>query len=362
MAPSRPSGPVPDPILPRPPDFVAARDHALSHATAWPRDLRRVIESGTFDPPPWNIIKGPMGERGDCAGVIALKGQRVAAWGDTARADPVFSVTKSYLGVLAMIAFDQGLIPDLARPVAELVADDRFSSPRNRQVTWLQLLQQTSEWHGSLWGIPDSVDRDRQLSPTDDPARFNRATPLQPPGAYWDYNDARVNALCLALTRVYRRNLADVVAEVLPGFHDRSAWSWSGYGAASTCDVEGIPIEVVVGGGHWGGGMVSSAELDLAFGTMICSGGKWNGRSVLSEAALELLLAPCPLQPVYGALWWLNTERRLYPAAPASSVFATGVGMNVIWVDPRIQLVAVAHWLDEAAFPGFVEKVMAAAA
>lgn len=303
-----------------------------------------------------------MGERGDPAGAIVLDGRRVADWGDTTRADPVFSVTKSYLGVMAMAAFDRGLIPDLTRPVADLIGDDHFASPRNRQVTWLQLLQQTSEWHGSLWGIPDSVDRDRQLSPTDDPARFGRATPLGPPGTYWDYNDTRVNALCLALTRVYRRNLADVAAEILPGFQDRSAWSWSGYGAASTCEVDGAPIEAVVGGGHWGGGLVASVELDLAFGSMICAEIARNGRSVLSEAAVKLLFTPCPLQPVYGALWWLNTERRLYPAAPASSVFAAGVGMNVIWIDPPIRLVAVAHWLDEAAFPGFVEKVMAAAA
>ncbi|MGE0239290.1 MAG: serine hydrolase domain-containing protein [Parvibaculaceae bacterium] len=362
MPPFPPFGPMPDSTPATTPEFAAVRDFALSHPTSWPRDLRQVITGGTFDPPPWNIIKGPMGQRGDPAGVITLQGQRVAAWGDITRADPVFSVTKSYIGVLAMAAFDRGLIPDLTRPVAELVSDSHFSSPRNRQVTWLQLLQQTSEWHGSVWGIPDSVDRDRQLSPTDDPARFNRATPLQPPGTYWDYNDARVNALCLALTCVYRRNLGDVVAEVLPGFQDRSTWSWSGYGAASTCEVDGTPIEVVVGGGHWGGGMVTSVELDLAFGSMICNGGAWNGRRVLSEAALESLLAPCPLQSVYGALWWLNTERRLYPAAPASNVFATGVGMNIIWVDARIQLVAVAHWLDEAAFPGFVEKVMAATA
>ncbi|MDQ1250399.1 MAG: hypothetical protein QG597_4778, partial [Actinomycetota bacterium] len=204
-------------------DFVAARDFAVRNPTSWPRNLRQVIEGGTFDPPPWNIIMGPMGERGEGAGVIAFRGRVVATWGDTRRADPVFSVTKSYLGVLAMIAFDRGLVANLTRPVSETVSDGHFTTPQNRDVTWLQLLQQRSEWQGTLWGIPDSVDRDRQLSPTDDPARFGRATPIRRPGTYWDYNDIRVNALCLALTLVYRRNLADVLADVLPGFGDRTA-------------------------------------------------------------------------------------------------------------------------------------------
>jgi len=116
----------------------------------------------------------------------------------------------------------------------------------------------------------------------------------------------------------------------------------------------------VVGGGHWGGGLATSIGHDLIVGRLMARRGTLDGRRVLSEAAFAALLAPCPLQPVYGALWWLNTGRRLFPAAPASSFFATGVGMNVIWVDPVLDLVAVVRWMDEPAFPGFVEHVVAA--
>jgi len=232
---------------------------------------------------------------------------------------------------------------------------------QNRGVTWLQLLQQTSEWSGSLWGIPDTVDRDRQLAPTDDQARFNRSTPRQPPGTYWDYNDTRVNALCLALTSLFGESLPDVLATALPAFGDRTSWNWQGYGNESSITLpDRRTVSVVVGGGHWGGGLATSVRHDLILGRLMAGRGTLDGRRVLSEAAIAALLSPCPLQPVYGRALVAQYGAAALPCRPAFSFFATGVGMNVIWVDPVLDLVAVVRWMDEPAFPGFVEHVVAA--
>jgi hypothetical protein len=155
-------------------------------------------------------------------------------------------------------------------------------------------------------GHPDQVDRDRQLAPTDDPARFNRGTPHRAPGSYWDYNDIRVNALCLALTLAFRRSLPEVLGEHMPPLSRRSEWSWDGYGAGSLVEIENRPIPVVVGGGHWGGGLH-----DAALGQLIAGADpRRPARAV--EAVLDLILT-CQLQPVYGCLWWLNTRPRLFP-------------------------------------------------
>ena len=335
--------------------FADALAFALAHPSRWPLDLRAVIEGGTFDPPPWNVVLGPVTPRGGPAGLIARGGEIVAQWGDTARADMVFSVTKSYIALLAVHALDAGVVADLDAPVSRTIANLAFASARNKGVTWRQLLQQTSEWEGTLWSIPDSVDRDRQLAPTDDPARFDRATPLRAPGTYWDYNDARVNALCLALTLAFGRPLGDVLDEVLPVATPGRVWR--GYGFTSTLPDGTLSV---VGGGHWGGGLWCSAAHDLALGEVVRGRGGIGGRQIISGSAFNELLTPCALQPVYGALWWLNTGRALVPPAPASSVFATGVGMNAIWADPELDLVAVVHWIDEPAFQGFVERVTAA--
>ena len=44
---------------------------------------------------------------------------------------------------------------------------------------------------------------------------------------------------------------------------------------------------------------------------------------------------PCPLNPQYGYLWWLNTDCRWLPSAPAGSYFASGAGGNLTWIDPE---------------------------
>ena len=46
-----------------------------------------------------------------------------------------------------------------------------FETPHNRTITWDNLLRQTSDWEGTLWGKPDWADR-----PGPDPATWtNRA-------------------------------------------------------------------------------------------------------------------------------------------------------------------------------------------
>ena len=331
--------------------------HALAHGTPWPADVRAVIEGGTFDPPPWNVVLGPVLPRHGPAGAVAVGGRTVAEWGPADATDMAFSVTKSYIGLLAAVALDRGLIDDLDAPVAARIDDPAFASPRNAQATWRRLLDQTSEWSGTLFGIPDTVDRDRQLAPTDDPARFNRATPLRAPGAYWDYNDIRVNALCLALTRLFGRPLPDVLAGLHPAFAARDGWAWHGYGAASRIALGGgREVEVAVGGGHWGGGFSGRVAHHMALGGIVLGRGKHAGTRVVSAEALGAVLAPCPLQPVYGGLWWLNTSGRLYPSLPQDSVLAMGVGATVVWVCPSRDVVAVLRWI----VPGAAETALAA--
>ncbi|HET6198541.1 MAG TPA: serine hydrolase, partial [Acetobacteraceae bacterium] len=138
--------------------------YALAHETPWPRDLRAHLESGFFEPPPDNAILGPIRPRGGPNGLILRGGEVVARWGDTRQVDFTFSVAKSYLSLLAGIAVADGLIAELDEPVARTVRDGGFEGPHNGAITWRQLLQQTSEWEGTLFGKSDIVDRNRSLA------------------------------------------------------------------------------------------------------------------------------------------------------------------------------------------------------
>lgn len=344
-----------------PPDDPVLADvlrYAVDHPSPWPLSIRAVIEGCTFDPPPWNIVKGPLKDRRGPAGLLVVGGKRLVGWGDPAEAEMVFSVTKSYLGLVAAMALDEGRIPDFDEPVARRVDHPAFGAP-NDGVTWRHLLQQTSEWRGSLWGIPDTVDRNRQLSPTEDGSRFGTTTPYGPPGSTWDYNDIRVNALCLALTIVFGSSLRAVLQSRFMAHAGPGAWDWTGYDDGVVTIGEGAE-PVVVGGGHWGGGLVVSATQDASLGRLVVGGGVLDGRRIVSEAALAEILTPCALQPVYGGLWWLNTGRALFPQAPETSVFALGVGTNAIWVDRPRDIVLVVHGLAPDSLGGLIERVLRA--
>jgi hypothetical protein len=59
--------------------------------------------------------------------------------------------------------------------------------------------------------------------------------------------------------------------------------------------------------------------------------------------------------------WFVNTDRKYLPSAPASAFAHVGNGTNVVYVDPEHDLVAVVRWIDNAAVDGFVRRLLAAA-
>jgi CubicO group peptidase (beta-lactamase class C family) len=88
--------------------------------------------------------------------------------------------------------------------------------------------------------------------------------------------------------------------------------------------------------------------------------GRWGERQVLSERWIDQATTPCAIKPEYGYLWWLNTDRMLYPSLPASSFFAHGAGRNLIWVEPERDLVVVARWIEPDDSDAFARRVLAA--
>ena len=333
---------------------------AAARETPWPRDLQAHIEAGYFEPPPDNAIIGPIRPRGPPNGLVLHHGRRIAAWGDTRQVDQTFSVAKSYLGILAGLAIADGLIADLDAPVGRSVQDGGFEGAHNGAITWRQLLQQTSEWEGTLWDKSDTIDRNRDLAVEGQGKLKGQARPLQPPGRHWEYNDVRVNRLSLALLRRFGRGLPAVFrARVMAPIGASAAWDWTGY-RNSWVEIGGERIASVAGGSHWGGGVFIHAEDQARIGLLVQRGGRWGGRALLDPAWIAAAATPCALNPQYGFLWWLNTDRRLYPSAPPDSIFFRGAGGNVTWIDPSGGIVAVLRWIDPAAVDGFIAAVLAA--
>lgn len=342
--------------------FDAAGNFAAGNETKWSRDLALEIPRQFDEQPPWNEVLGPVRPRGGPNGLILRGGHIVAEWGNTKQIDQTFSVAKSYLSIVAGLAFDRGLIREVNEPICRTVDDGGFDGAHNRKITWHHMLQQTSEWEGTLWGKPDLIDRNRRVGGAEMTGGAKKGThrDLAEPGGHWEYNDVRINRLSLALLRLWKRPLPEVFRElVMDPIGATRDWDWRGY-RNSTITVEGRAVESVAGGSHWGGGVFIHASDQARIGLLMQRGGAWGDKRILSEEWIRRSRVPCPLFANYGYLWWLNTQQRRYPSAPAGSYYAVGAGGNQTWIDPEHDLVAVLRWTDPAAMDRLMGLVMAA--
>lgn len=356
-----------------PAKLSAAIELAKQSESKAPRD-QELGQAQTFGREPFGEAIGPFKTRGDMTGIIIRGGYIVAEWGEPERVDMTHSVTKSFITAVVGLAFDSGKIRDLDAPVhlsmapispltsyggfdrAEEFGRSRFlplfDSEHNRKITWDDLLRQTSDWEGTLWGKPDWADRpDRDSSSWLTRAR-NR------PGTVYEYNDVRVNLLALAALNLIRRPLPEVLREaVMDPIGASATWRWHGY-ENSFVLIDGKPVQSVSGGGHWGGGMFISARDMARFGLLIARGGKWNGKQILSDAFLRRAETPSGPQPTYGYMnFFLNTDKKLYPGAPEGTIAFLGNGTNMVYIDKSADLVVVARWIEQAQINAFLTAV-----
>jgi CubicO group peptidase (beta-lactamase class C family) len=330
----------------------------------------------SFGKEPYGFAIGPFADRGEPTGLIIYKGYIIAEWGEPQRCDMTHSVTKSFLSTVVGLAVDKGLITNVNDTVAAYLppielynqpvqrpAEDfgkpelitPFETPHNRTITWDNLLRQTSDWEGTLWGKPEWADR-----PDADAAKWlNR--PRNKSGSVYEYNDVRVNALALAATSVWRKPLPQVLKEnIMDSIGASNTWRWTGYRNAWIV-LDGQPVQSVSGGGHWGGGLFINAFDMARFGLLTLHKGNWNGRTLLSEQWFKQATTPTPAKPTCGYMnYFLNTNHELLPSAPLNSYYHLGNGTNMVYIDPDHDLVVVARWIDNKALDGLVKRVLEA--
>lgn len=314
-------------------EMTTPRDLTLAQATSFGRDE------------PFDTIVGPMKPRGPASGLIVRRGYIVAEWGEPLRVDMSHSVSKTFLTTVVGLAVQRGLIRDINDHPRDYMPPGvaLFEAPHNQNIRWEHLLRQTSDWQGTLWDKPDWADRPEGKTAADWPNR-----PLREPGTHFKYNDVRVNVLALAALHIWRRPLPEVLRqELMEPIGASSTWRWYGYDN-SWLELDGQKIQSVAGGGHWGGGMFINAYDMARFGYLFLRNGTWKDRSIVSEKWIGMARTPGPANSTYGfANWYLNTERKPLPAAPASAVRFVGNGNNIIYIDWENDLVIVTRWATD---------------
>ena len=352
-----------------------AIDFAIENEAKAPRDME-LAQAQSFGREPFGEAVGVQKPRGEMTGIIIKNGYIIAEWGEPFRVDMTHSVTKSFLTSVVGLAFDRKIIKDLNAPVYQEMAPilaynplerfdnaDNFGKPKfleifetehNRKITWDTLLRQTSDWEGTLWGKPDWADR------PDKDANTWLTRKRNEPGAVFEYNDVRVNVLALAALNMWRKPLPQVLKEnLMDEIGASQTWRWFGY-ENSFVVIDGQMIQSVSGGGHWGGGMFISARDMARFGLLTLRNGKWNDKQIISPEFLKLATTPTAAQTTYGFMnFYLNTDKKLYPNAPADTIAFLGNGTNIVFIDRKNEILIVARWIENRKIDEFLQKVYA---
>src|SRR5215831_5057221 len=173
----------------------AAIRFAIKNESKNPRDMA-LSQKMSFGKEPFGDAIGPFADRGDPSGLIIHKGYIVAEWGDPSRVDMVHSVSKSFLSSVIGVAVDKGVIAGIFNGVStttwavQLYDSARpkdstpifiypFKGEHNQEISWEDMLRQTSDWEGTLWGKPDWADR-----PDPDSTKW-RTRKRNKPGTSW---------------------------------------------------------------------------------------------------------------------------------------------------------------------------------
>ena len=337
-----------------------AEQFAKDNEINWPMDPSKGVVGD--DATEWAAKLGPYKDRGGPAGVVIKDGYIIAEWGDIERVDLTFSATKSYLATIAGLAYDRGLIKSTLDVVLDYEFDksitmvnsgdsvDGFDTDQNRGISWENLLQQTSEWEGTLYTKPDIVDWNRNLDPEGMGSSVDfESRERQDPGGHWEYNDVRVNRTALSLLAVWGEALPDVLArDVMNPIGSSGTWEWHGYDDHSVVNIDGLITESVSGGAHWGGGLWVDTLDHARFGMLYLNRGRWGDKQIVSEEWIDMMTVPCGRNDQYGYMWWLNTGHVRYGKHASEATFAaSGAGGNCIVIDPEKDLVVVTRWCED---------------
>ena len=346
----------------KPPEELQMSKAALDSAVAFALrnevridyDLRIADMKAYADEPNYRIL-GPVRPRGKPAGIIVKNGYIVAQWGDIQRVDMTFSATKSYLSTMAGLALENHLIRSLDDRVVDYVWDGTFRGAHNARITWRHLLTQSSDWSGNLFELDDWADRPPRQGGIDD----WKKRVLAEPGTVFKYNDVRVNVLAYSLLQVWRKPLPQVLKEkIMDPIGASVTWRWYGYDN-SFVNIDGIMMQSVSGGGHFGGGLFINTLDQARYGLLFLRNGKWKNQQLISPGWVSDVHQPSAANKSYGLLWWNNQENML--GNTSKNIYAAiGFGGNYIVIDNEHDLLIVTRWLEPSAIGELVRLVISA--
>jgi len=237
--------------------------------------------------------------------------ERYAGGYDAEKPHALYSGTKSFWGVTAAAAHDDGLL-DLDEPVAQTIAEWKADS-RKARVTLRELLALTSGiGFGGLGSAVPMYERALAVPIKDEPGeRFTYGgIPLQVFGAVLA---RKLAALKQSPHDYLRARLLDPI-----GMH---VATWRSLADGT----QPLPTGAFVTAPEW-----------AKFGRFIVDGARWNGQPLVRETSLAPCFMGSSANPRYGLGWWLHPIE-----TPPGIVHASGSGGQAMYIIPSERTVVV---------------------
>ena len=254
---------------------------------------------------------------------------------------PIFSGTKSFWGIAALVAAQQGLFR-LDDRVSETIAEWKNDPPKS-EITIRQLLSQTD-------GI-EGASRLHRASIRDRNAVAIRLSILAPPGTQFIYGPSHLQIF----SELLRRKL-----------NGRSSSSFLQENVLSPLGLRNLEFKKDARGNPLpASGFELTAREWAHLGELILGRGNYHGRQVVSAGLLQQALVGTSANVSYGLTFWLNQpapsareidiekeldlpwERARWgdicicKAAPADTVVALGSGYQRLFVIPSLNATIV---------------------
>jgi CubicO group peptidase (beta-lactamase class C family) len=236
--------------------------------------------------------------------------ERYAGGYDAGKPHALYSGTKSFWGVLASAAQDDGLL-ELDEPVARTIAS--WGDGAKARVTLRELLQLTSGiGFGGLGASVPTFEAALAVALKDAPGeRFTYGgIPLQVFGAVLG---AKLAPRGLTPHEYLRERILDPIG--------LRVGTWCGLKDGS----RPLPTGAFLAAREW-----------LKFGNLVRDRGVWETQRVVSEAAIGRCFSGSAANPRYGLGWWLSP----LPAHP-DVVYASGSGGQAMYIIPSEGAVVV---------------------
>lgn len=267
-------------------------------------------------------------EHGGVSFLVIHQGKKIAenypGRGSETRTWELASGTKSFTGVMALCAQEDGLLKldePVSKTITEWQADDR------REITIRQLLSLVS-------GIPGREERGLALQVPSYSEAINAHAKFKP-GARFQYGPTPF----MAFGELMRRKLLPNREGVLQYLERRVFKPLTMQHGFWKLDRDGNP--------HLPSGAHMSAREWSKFGLMILAGGK----GVLKSESVNELFRTTKANPSYGLSWWLPAEGGLQPdgfrhwnwpkSLPTDVHVAAGAGGQRLYVVPSRDLIVV---------------------